>query len=69
VRIPKAKVLQSNNYSMMTLMPAMMIKMMMKIVGKNQKERPPEMQRYSMGKWLTFWEQGISWEIISIKLF
>jgi len=39
---------------MMTLMPAMMIKMMMKIVGKNQKERPPEMQRYSMGKWLTF---------------
>jgi len=31
-----------------------MIKMMMKIVGKNQKERPPEMQRYSMGKWLTF---------------
>jgi len=39
-------------------MPAMMIKMMMKIVGKNQKERPPEMQRYSMGKWLTFLGAG-----------
>lgn len=38
----------------------MMVMLMMKIVGENQKERPVEIHRYSMGKWKDFWKRKVA---------